>query len=689
MTTKAAAKAAAAVRPNGGPFEELGAEYLLAAYRNVVTARLMDAKILALLKQGKVFFHIGTSGHEVAQIASAMALRPGHDWAYPYYRDMAFALQLGYTVEEMLLEALHRVGGPSSGGIAMPFHFGHTQWRIVSQSSPTGTQYLQAVGTALGVVRDQTDEVVYVSSGEGATSEGEFHEAVNWAARERLPVLFLIQNNGYAISVPVEDQMAGASVYEMTAGYAGMHRRRVDGCDFRAVYNAAAEAVARARRGEGPSLIEADTVRLLPHSSSDDQRKYRDAEELADDRKRDPLPRFENLLIERGILTAAEAERIRSEIQVALNDAAERAEAQSVPGADDVEEHVYAAEPAVPRTAVAEPPADGPRAVMVDAINHALAEEMERNPRILVYGEDVAGKKGGVFTATRGLTDRFGHERVFNSPLAEASIIGTAFGLAVRGKHKPVVEIQFGDYIWPAFMQLRNEVAMLRYRSGGSWSCPMVIRVAVGGYIHGGLYHSQSIDGFFAHIPGIRVVYPSNAADAKGLLKTACREQDPVLFCEHKGLYRQAFAASPEPGPDYLLPLGVASVKKPGDDVTVVTWGMLVQRSLDAVRRVEERTGASVEVIDLRTLNPLDRDTIFASVRKTGKVLIVHEDTLTAGFGAEIAALVAEHMFDRLDAPVLRLAARDTPVPYAPALEFAMLPQEADIVSALDRLVRY
>jgi 2-oxoisovalerate dehydrogenase E1 component len=589
----------------------------------------------------------------------------------------------------MLLEALHRVGGPSSGGIAMPFHFGHTQWRIVSQSSPTGTQYLQAVGTALGVVRDQTDEVVYVSSGEGATSEGEFHEAVNWAARERLPVLFLIQNNGYAISVPVEDQMAGASVYEMTAGYAGMHRRRVDGCDFRAVYNAAAEAVARARRGEGPSLIEADTVRLLPHSSSDDQRKYRDAEELADDRKRDPLPRFENLLIERGILTAAEAERIRSEIQVALNDAAERAEAQSVPGADDVEEHVYAAEPAVPRTAVAEPPADGPRAVMVDAINHALAEEMERNPRILVYGEDVAGKKGGVFTATRGLTDRFGHERVFNSPLAEASIIGTAFGLAVRGKHKPVVEIQFGDYIWPAFMQLRNEVAMLRYRSGGSWSCPMVIRVAVGGYIHGGLYHSQSIDGFFAHIPGIRVVYPSNAADAKGLLKTACREQDPVLFCEHKGLYRQAFAASPEPGPDYLLPLGVASVKKPGDDVTVVTWGMLVQRSLDAVRRVEERTGASVEVIDLRTLNPLDRDTIFASVRKTGKVLIVHEDTLTAGFGAEIAALVAEHMFDRLDAPVLRLAARDTPVPYAPALEFAMLPQEADIVSALDRLVRY
>jgi 2-oxoisovalerate dehydrogenase E1 component len=673
----------------GDAVDRLTKEQLLGAYRNVVAARLIDSKILILLKQGKVFFHIGGSGHEIAQVATSLALKPGYDWAYPYYRDLAFSLQFGYTIEDIMLEALHRKDGPSSHGFAMPFHYGHKKWRIIAQSSPTGTQYVEAVGTAMGAVKEGKDEVVYVSSGEGATSEGEFHEAVNWAARERYPVIFLVQNNGFAISVPVGSQVAGESVCEIVKGYDGLSRYHVDGCDFREVFDAAADAVARARRGDGPSLIEANTVRLLAHSSSDDQRKYRDPLELAEDMKRDPLPRLEQFMVDEGHLVRDEITAIRSEIQDRINRAAEWAEEQPLPKREDLERHVYSPKIVVPRAGFAESVHKGPTTVMVDAINHALSEELERNPGMVVYGEDVGGKKGGVFTATRGLTDRFGENRVFNSPLAEASIVGTALGLAVRGTFKPVVEIQFGDYIWPAFMQIRDEISMLRFRSDSQWSCPMVIRVAVGGYIHGGLYHSQSIDGFFTHIPGIRVVFPSNAADAKGLLKTACREDDPVLFCEHKGLYRQGFAASPEPGPDFLLPFGVANVKKSGDDVTVITWGMLVQRSLDAARKVEERHGVTVEIIDLRTLNPLDRETILRSVRKTGKVLIAHEDTLTGGFGAEIAAIVVSDAFEYLDGPVQRVAAKDTPVPYGPGLENAMLPQESDLVSALEKLIRY
>jgi 2-oxoisovalerate dehydrogenase E1 component len=624
----------------GGAVENLTKEQIINTYRNCVAARLIDNQILILLKQGKCFFHIGGSGHEVAQTATALAMKPGYDWAYPYYRDLAFSLQFGYTIEEIMLEALHRKGGPSSNGFAMPFHYGHKKWRIIAQSSPTGTQFLGAVGTAMGAAKDGKDEVVYVSSGEGATSEGEFHEAVNWAARERYPVIFLIQNNKYAISVPVRDQVAGASVCNLVKGYEGLNRYRVDGCNFREMYEVASDAVAKARRGDGPSVIEADTVRLLPHSSSDDQRKYRDPADLEQDKRKDPIPRFEELLAEEGLLASTDFQKIKEEIQSCIDAAAESTEKLALPDGSELEKYVYSPHIVVPAEGFVEPEREGRNIVMVDAINHALAEEMEHNPKMLIYGQDVAGKKGGVFTATKGLTDKFSYDRVFNSPLAEASIIGTAFGLAIRGDYKPVVEIQFGDYIWPGFMQLRDEVAMLRFRSFNEWSCPMVIRVAVGGYIHGGLYHSQSIDGFFTHIPGIRVVYPSNAADAKGLLKTACREQDPVLFCEHKGLYRQGFASAPEPDSSHLLPFGVAKMKKEGDDITVITWGMLVQRSLDAAKKIEEKHGVSVEVIDLRTLNPLDKNSILTSVRKTGKVLIVHEDTLTGGFGAELAAII-------------------------------------------------
>jgi len=668
----------------GRPSASLSRERLLDAYRLMFAARKTDDKILMMLKQGKAIFHVGGSGHEAAQVATAFALKPGYDWAYPYYRDLSFALAYGYGIGNVFLDVLHKAKGTDSGGFAMPFHWGHTGSRIVSQSSPTGTQYLQAVGTALGAVREGRDEVVYVSSGEGSTSEGEFHEAVNWAARERLPVLFLIQDNKYAISVTVKEQTAAPSVFHLVSGYEGLARFEVDGCDFLESHRAAAEAVARARAGGGPSLILAHVVRLLPHSSSDDQRKYRPAEDLERDRARDPLPRFEKYLLEARLASADEISAMQRSVLEEIDRAAEMAlgEAEQDPG--NLLAYVYSPNVTVPKEGFTESEHRGERVVMVDAINHALAEELERNPRMMLYGEDVAGEKGGVFAVTRGLTKKFGRERVFNSPLAEASIVGTAFGLAVRG-FRPCVEIQFGDYIWPGFMQLRDEVAMLRFRSANTWSCPMVVRVAVGAYIHGGLYHSQSIDGIFAHIPGLRVVMPSNAADAKGLLKTACRSDDPVIFLEHKGLYRANFAVSAEPDAGYCLPFGIARTVKEGGDISVITWGMMVHRSLEAAHKLEEE-GVGVEVIDLRTLNPLDREAILASVRKTGKVLIVHEDTLTGGFGAEIAAIIAEEAFTMLDAPIRRVAAKDSPIPFSPILENAMLPQTEDIVRALVEL---
>ncbi|HEV8539374.1 MAG TPA: thiamine pyrophosphate-dependent enzyme [Bacteroidota bacterium] len=667
-----------------GSRSPLTVDRLIDAYRIMFTARKSDDKILLLLKQGKVFFHIGGSGHEAAQIGTAFAMKPGSDWAYPYYRDLPFSLAFGYTVEEVFLEALHRAKGPSSAGFAMPFHWGHKKWRIIAQSSPTGTQYLEAVGTALGAVKEGKDEVVYVSSGEGSTSEGEFHEAVNWAARERLPVIFLIQDNKYAISVTKAEQTAAESVCHLTSGYKGLNRYEVDGCDFLACYETAVDAVSKARKGDGPALILAHTVRLLPHSSSDDQRKYRSEEDLSKDRARDPLPRFEKYLLAHNILPASGLKQLQQEVLERIDRAAVLAEEEPEQDPANLLKYVYSPDVIVSKVGFAEPEHRGEKIVVVDAINHAMAEELERNPKMLIYGEDVAGDKGGVFTATKGLTKKFGRERVFNSPLAEASIIGTAFGLALRG-FKPCVEIQFGDYIWPGFMQLRDEVAMLRFRSNNEWSCPMVVRVAVGGYIHGGLYHSQSIDGIFTHIPGLRVVMPSNAADAKGLLKTACRCDDPVIFCEHKGLYRASFAAGAEPDAEYCLPFGLAKVVREGSDISVLTWGMMVQRSLEAARKLEE-AGTGVEVIDLRTLNPLDLDSILRSVRKTGKVLIAHEDTLTGGFGAEIAAILADEAFAILDAPIKRVAAKDCPVPYGPTLENAMLPQTTDILHALEEL---
>ncbi|HEY9165094.1 MAG TPA: dehydrogenase E1 component subunit alpha/beta [Candidatus Kryptonia bacterium] len=662
-------------------------EKLIEGYKLMLLARRLDEKELALLKQGKAFFHIGGSGHEAIQVACAMNLKPGYDWAYPYYRGLGFAIGLGFTAEEIMLAQLNRAEDVMTGGRQMPGHYGKNSLNVPTQSSPTGTQFLQAVGTAMGCVRDGKNQVVYVSSGEGATSEGEFSEALNWASREKLPVIFCIEDNHYAISVPEWQQTAGGSVYEIVKGYPNLQRYKVDGTDFIASFAVASEAVARARNGSGPSVIVADVVRLLSHSSSDDDRKYRPKDEIEKDHARDPLLVMENVLIEEKILTHSEIESIQKDVKKKVDEAADWAESRPTPEVSTVFSHVYAPKETYSGWEFEKSIPAGKPVVMVDAVNHALHEEMLRNPRAIIYGEDVEDGKGGVFTATKGLSTKFGRERVFNSQLAEASIIGTAFGLSLRG-FKPVVEIQFADYIFPAMMQLRNEVAMMRYRSDNKWSCPMVIRVPVGGYIHGGHYHSQSIESIFAHCPGIYIAYPSTAQDAKGLLKTAIRMADPILFLEHKGLYRQSYAMSPEPDQDYLIPFGKASVRREGKDISVITYGAPVYFALNAAKKLSEK-GIEVEVIDLRTIVPLDKEAILQSVRKTNKVLVLSEDTRTSGFAAELTSIIAEEAFEYLDAPIRRITAFDSPVPYSPPLEIAVLPSEAQVMKVLEELAAY
>jgi len=659
---------------------------LLAIYKAMATSRRMDEKMLTLLRQGKSFFHIGAAGHEGAQLACALNMQKGKDWAYPYYRDQTLVLGLGSSIEDIFLGFLARRDDPSSGGRQMPQHYGNHKLNIVSQSSPTGTQYLHAVGTAMVAQKQADQTLVYVSSGEGTTSQGEFHEALNWASREKLPVLFHIEDNGYAISVPKASQMAGGSVIDMVGGYQNLQRYETDGTDFFDAAKTFQEAIADIRAGKGPALVVSHVVRLLPHSSSDDHRKYRDADALARERKQDPIEKFKKFCEDQGIVNSAEFRETWDDLVQEVDRIADQTLAAPFPEKSEATTHVVNETIMIPESSTPKPV--GADIVIVDAINHALHEEMARNDKMIIYGQDVADGKGGVFTATKGLSTTFGGNRVFNSPLAEASIVGTAVGAAVAG-FKPVVEIQFGDYIWTAMMQIRNEVATVRYRSNNTFSAPVLIRVPVGGYIHGGLCHSQSIEGFFMHLPGIHIVYPSNAADAKGLLKYACRIDDPVLFLEHKGMYRQGFAKRPEPDADYLLPFGQAAVVREGYDLTIVTYGMLVYKALEAAKQLEQSLGASVEVLDLRTLSPLDKTAIGRSLQKTNKVLVAYEDTITAGPGAEIAAIIAEEFFELLDGPVLRVAAKDSPVPFNWDLEDEVLPQTEDIYQVAEKLLGY
>ena len=659
---------------------------LVQAFRTMLVARRLDEKMLTLLKQGKGHFHVGCSGHEAIQVAVGIQSRPGHDWFVPYYRDLALALALGQTVRETLLDHLAKADGPNSGGRQMPSHFSHPDKNIFTSASSVGSQWLPGLGFAMAIQRQKSNAFSLCCGGDGSTSQGSFHEALNWATLTRAPVMFLIQDNKYAISVPAADQTAGGTAYKLAAGYEGLTRFQVDGTDFFHSYAVAQAAIRHLRTGAGPVCLVADVVRLLPHSSSDNHLKYRQEEELLREQQRDPINKMEVALIESGVLTSEEVQGMRNDIHAKVDEEAKWAETLPDPEPAAATTHVFfegagmVSTPEVHKT--------GSPVVMVDAINHALHEEMERDHRVLVFGEDVAGEKGGVFTATKNLTTAFGSDRCFNTPLAEASIVGTAVGLSASG-YKPVVEIQFADYIWPAMQQLRNQVATTRYRSNNRWSNPMVVRAPCGGYIHGGLCHSQNIESIFSHTPGLHVAMPSSAADAKGLLKAAIRGKDPVLFLEHKALYRSASARSPEPDENYILPLGKASILRDGSDLTIVTYGYLVHKCMQVANQIAKRDGAEIEVIDLRTMMPLDTESILTSVKRTNRVLVVHEDHEFAGFGAEISALIADKAFEHLDCPVRRVAGKFSFVPFSIPLEAAILPQEDDILEAARDLLSY
>ncbi len=736
-TTKANPKSAEAgvgnnVRRITRNFEGLTREQLIDAYRIMYTSRRIDDREIMLKRQQKIFFQISGAGHEAVGVAAAFALKPGYDWFYPYYRDRALCLALGATPYEMLLQGVGAADDPSSGGRQMPSHWSYPKLNIVTGSSPTGTQVLQAVGCAevgrylathpgathkvegdYRQFKDVTfhpDEITLVSLGDGTTSEGEFWEALNTASNNSLPIIFLIEDNGYAISVPVEVQTSGGNISKLVANFPHFHFEEVDGTDPVAAYAAFVRSVKHCRAGDGPAFVHAHVIRPYSHSLSDDERLYRADFERQRDAARDPVPQMQMFLIREGILDEKGITDLEKKVDDELQIAVDRALAAAFPEPDTVQHYIYSPdfdptsatfERAPIQDAGAEAKKLAPK-TMADLINATLRDEMRRDERVIIFGEDVADcsreqylqqkmvkGKGGVFKLTSGLQCDFGSDRVFNSPLAEANIVGRATGMATRGL-KPVVEIQFFDYIWPAMMQLRNELPVIRWRSNNGFSAPLVIRVAIGGYLTGGaIYHSQCGESAFTHIPGLRVVFPSNALDAAGLLRTAIRCDDPVLFLEHKRLYRETYGRAAYPGPDYMIPFGKARMVQQGTDLSVITYGAVVPRALQAAQKLEREHGIKVEIIDLRCLNPFDWEAISASVQKTNRALVAYEDTLSWGYGAEIAARIADQMFEHLDAPVRRIAAKDTYVAYQPILENAILPQVSDLFDAMKQLSEY
>jgi len=703
-----------------GDLAGLTPRQLLRFYRTMLTSRRIDDREINLKRQNKTFFQISGAGHEAIGVGVAEHCRPGRDWFFLYYRDRALALALGQTPLDHFLQAVAAEADAASGGRQMPAHWGNPELNLPTSSSPTGTQFLQAVGAAeagLKIARVpglidriarfdkkfDEEEIVLVTTGDGATSEGEFWESLNAACLLGLPVVYVVEDNGYAISVPVECQTAGGSISNLVSGFPGLHIVSCDGTDLIDSYRAAGEAIGYTRRRRRPSLLHASCTRPYSHSMSDDESAYRSEEERATQRDRDPLTRAHALLVETGIASAESLDALAAEVEAEVVAASDEALRSPQPAPETALRHLYSdLSPSSPEFDTEESPQPGSDKLltMVDLINSCLRSEMARDPRIVVYGQDVADcsreealeevkGKGGVFKVTYGLQREFGYERVYNAPIAEAGIVGRAVGMALRGL-KPVVEIQFFDYIWPAMMQIRDELATYRYRSNGTFSCPVVIRVAYGGYLKGGaIYHSQTGESIFAHTPGIHVCLPSTALDANGLLRTAIRCEDPVLFLEHKHLYRQVYNKGRDPGPEFMIPFGKAAVRREGTDVTIVTCGALVKRSLDAAKIAHEQHGIDAEVIDLRTVKPLDMERIATSVKKTGKVLIVHEDSLSWGIGAEIAARVADELFQWLDGPVRRVASLDTWVAYAPQVEDAILPQTPDVVRALVELGEY
>jgi 2-oxoisovalerate dehydrogenase E1 component len=701
--------------------QDLDHDTLLRIYRTMYLSRRLDDREIQLKRQNKIFFQISSAGHEAVCAVMGLLLRPGVDWLFPYYRDRALCLMLGVTPYETLLAAVGAKDDPSSGGRQMPSHWGQPRLNIVSKSSCTGTQFLQAVGAAeatlyyqgrakalaqakkapLGqYVRHQNDEIVYVSGGDGATSEGEFWESLNVACAKKLPLLYLIEDNGYAISVPTEVQTAGGNISKLVRGFPGLHIAECDGTDPLDSYSICKEATQYCRERRGPALVHAHVTRPYSHSLSDDEKLYKAPEEREEEARRDPISKMALRLVRDGILDQKQIESLEAEVDEEIRAAADQALAAGPPAVDSILTNVYSPE-IDPTSAAFEtgPHFHGAPKTMVETVAQTLSDEMARDERITVFGEDVADAsreenlkhvkgKGGVFKATSGLQRKYGHDRVFNSPLAEAAIVGRAIGMALRGL-KPVAEIQFFDYIWPAMMQIRNELSVMRWRSNGAFKAPVVLRVPIGGYLTGGgVYHSQSGESIFAHCPGLRVVMPSTALDVAGLLRTAIRCDDPVMFLEHKHLYRQPYNRSENPGPDFTIPLGKARVVKEGSDLSIITYGAVVHRAEVAAAQLQ-REGVNVEILDLRSLSPYDWEAISATVRKTHRVIVAYEDMLSWGFGAEIAARIADQLFDELDAPVTRVAAMDTFCAYQPKLEDVILPQTGHIAAAVKQLLEY
>jgi 2-oxoisovalerate dehydrogenase E1 component len=704
-----------------GRYQGLTREDLLRIYRTMYLSRRIDDREIQLKRQNKIFFQISGAGHEGVLAAAGLILRPGYDWVYPYYRDRALCLEMGVTPLEMLLHAMGAKDDPNSGGRQMPSHWGSPRLNIFARSSATGMQYAQAAGMAQASLYFQkfpraaeqarlstqgqnalhpSDEIVYVSGGEGSTSEGEFFEALNTACLRSLPLLILIEDNGYAISVPVEFETAGGSISKLVANYPGLHVEECDGTDPLASYAVLKTAGEYCRARKGPALVHAHVTRPYSHSLSDDEKLYKTARQIEEDAHRDPIPKFGLFLVREGIVEENELEKLEAHVDHEIRDATDKALRAEPPSKECILVNVYSpdVDPTSPRFE-AVPKFSGEPRTMVECVSATLADEMARDERIVLFGQDVADNsheddlkhvkgKGGVFKATVDLQRRFGSARVFNAPIAEACIVGSAIGMAARGL-KPVAEIQFFDYIWPAMMQLRNELSVIRWRSNGAFKAPAVIRVAIGGYLTGGgLYHSQSGEVVFTHVPGLRVVMPSTALDLCGLLRTAIRCDDPVLFLEHKHLYRQPYNRCPYPGPDFTIPFGRARLVREGADLSIITYGAVVHRAELAAAELE-RQGVSVEIIDLRSLSPFDWEAIAATVRKTNRVIVAYEDTLSWGYGAEIAARIGDQLFDLLDAPVRRVAAMDTFCAYHPNLEDEILPQAADLVAAVQELLAY
>jgi 2-oxoisovalerate dehydrogenase E1 component len=697
-------------------YHGLDKKTLIGLYRTMYMSRRIDDKEIQLKGQNKIFFQISGAGHEAMLAGAALAMKPAYDWFFPYYRDRALMLGLGMTAQEMLWSAVGAEKDPNSHGRQMPSHWGHKDLNVPSQSSCTGTQALHSVGAAeasyraslIKELQDKVtgfkgDEVVYMSVGDGTTSEGEWWESLNTAANLKLPVIFVVEDNGYAISTPVEVGTAGGDVSKLVVGFPDLYIQNVDGTDVLASYKAFKDAVEYCRARKGPAFIRGKVIRPYSHSLSDDEKLYRPDEEREADAAIDPIKTFAEFLMTENVASSEDLEALRKEVDDEVNKAADIAIETPQPAPDSAYRNVFSPDidPTDRQLFDTEDGAElsGNAGTMVDLINRCMHEEMERDPRIVVFGEDVADcsreeyletvkGKGGVFKVTANLQRKFGGSRVFNTPLAEANIVGRAVGLALRNL-KPVVEIQFFDYIFPAMQQIRNEVAVTRWRSDGDTKCPMVMRVPVGGYLKGGaVYHSQSGTTLFAHTPGLMIVYPSNALDANGLLRTAIRCDDPVLFLEHKHLYRQVYNKSQYPSSDFLIPFGKAKKVREGNDVSIITYGALVERSNQAAKRLEAQ-GVSVEIIDLRTLVPYDWEAVAESVKKTSRVIVAHEDPVSYGYGAEIAARIGTELFEYLDAPVSRVGATDTFVAYAPQVEDFILPQSEDVEKAVLELTKY